>query len=150
MRFIKQQDSLPIKKIVGKSDNLRQKHGPLLPNNIRSIIAGPSNCGKTNLMIGLLGHENGLKFENVYIYSKSLYQLKYQYLQTVLNPIKGIGFYTFPDNHDVIPPEKAKINSVFIFDDVACGQQDNIRAYFSMGRHNDVDSFYLCHIYQSI
>lgn len=30
-----------------------------------------------------------------------------------------------------------------IFDDVACDKQNNIRAYFSMGRHNFIDSFYL-------
>lgn len=43
-----------------------------------------------------------------------------------------------------------KKNSIFIFDDVACGKQDNIRAYFCMGRHNDIDSFYLCQTYSHI
>lgn len=43
-------------------------HGPLFPDTIRCLIVGPSNCGKTNVMISLIEHENGLKFENIYIY----------------------------------------------------------------------------------
>lgn len=150
MRFIKQQVSLPIKNIDIKSEEIKQKHGSLLPNTIRAVVAGPSNCGKTNLMIGLIEHPNGLKFQNIYIYSKSLYQPKYEYLKRIINPISGIGFYTFSENSEVIPPEKAKSNSIFIFDDVTCDKQNNIRSYFCMGRHNDIDSFYLCQTYTHI
>jgi len=31
-----------------------------------------------------------------------------------------------------------------IFDDVACEKQNNIRSDFCMGRHKNIDSFYLC------
>lgn len=151
MRFIKQQLSLPIDNIdVISVRETYKKHGPLLPNTIRGIIAGPSNCGKTNVILSMLTQPNGLKFENIYIYSKSLYQPKYEYLKRVLSPIDGIGYYTFSNNSDVCPVEEAKPNSVFIFDDVACGKQDNIRSYFCMGRHKDIDSFYLCQTYSRI
>ena len=126
------------------------KHSKLLPSTIRSIIAGPSNCGKTNVMLSLLQHPNGLKFQNVYLYSKSLYQPKYVYLAKLLRPIKNLGYYAFSNSETIIPPIKAKPHSVFIFDDVACDKQDVIREYFSMGRHNNIDCFYLCQTYARI
>lgn len=151
MKFVKQQTELPIVNIDFKSENnIKKQHGTLLSDSIRAIIVGPSNCGKTNLMIGLIEHPNGLRFENIYIYSKSLHQPKYKHLEELIRPISGMGYYTFSDNSNVIAPEKAKRNSIFIFDDVACDKQNNIRAYFCMGRHNDVDSFYLCQTYTRI
>lgn len=126
------------------------KHSVLFPLTMRCIIAGPSNCGKTNTMLSLLEHPNGLKFENVYLYSKSLYQPKYVYLKNLLKPIQGIGYYAFSNGENIITPSKAKPNSVFIFDDVACDKQNIIRDYFSMGRHNNIDCFYLCQTYTRI
>lgn len=151
MRFVKQQVTLSVKNAdVMTTCTMNKRHGALLPSSIRGIIVGPSSCGKTNVMISLLEHPNGLQFENVYIYSKSLHQPKYEYLEELIRPISGLGFYTFSNNCDVIPPEEAKPNSIFIFDDVACGKQDNMRSYFCMGRHNEVDSFYLCQTYTHI
>nr|CAI5828270.1 unnamed protein product [Callosobruchus analis] len=37
-------------------------------------------------MISLILHPNGLRFSNGYIYCKSPYQPKYQYLRKVLEP----------------------------------------------------------------
>lgn len=124
------------------------KHSVLFPNSIRAIVCGPSNCGKSNLMLSILLSPNGLKFENVYIYSKSLHQPKYKYLERVLNGI--IGYFPFKENVMIIPPEEALSNSIFIFDDVACDKQDKIREYFSMGRHKNIDSFYLNQSYTRI
>lgn len=150
MRLIKQKVTLPIKNVeISLVDNYR-KHGPLLPSSIRAIICGPSNCGKTNVMISLLTDLNGLRFENIYIYSKSLNQPKYQFLKTVAERLNEIGFYTFAENEDVCNPNQARPNSVFIFDDVACDKQNNIREYFSMGRHKNIDCFYLCQTYSKI
>lgn len=39
-------------------------------------------------MINLIEHVNGLEFENIYVYYKSLYKPKYIYLEKVLKPIK--------------------------------------------------------------
>lgn len=149
MKIVKQNISLN----VDNHDlnlNKFQKHGLLLPSSIRCIIVGPSNCGKTNVMISLLEHENGLKFENVYIFSKSLYQPKYLYLEKLLKPIKDIGYFSFNNSENILDPSEAKSNSVFIFDDVACDNQEKIREYFSMGRHNHIDCFYLCQTYAKI
>jgi ribosome biogenesis GTPase A len=82
MKTIKHKLQLPIinlDKIVCTKDSKQQqrRHSQLLPNTIRCLICGPSNCGKSNVMLSLVFNKNGLKFENIYIYSKSLYQPKY-------------------------------------------------------------------------
>lgn len=126
------------------------RHGELLPNNIRCIISGPSNCGKTNVMFNLLFERNGLHFENIYVFSKSLYQPKYVFLEKVLSEIPMIGYYAFSENEEVPHPNDVKPNSIMIFDDVACEHQNNITNYFTMGRHNNIDVFYLCQTYSRI
>lgn len=152
MKFIKQKITLPMSNVDLKNDKEKnfRKHSKLFPNSIRCIICGPSGVGKTNVIINLLENPNGLKFENVYIYSKSLFQPKYVYIQKVLSSIKGMGCYLFSSNDDVVPIENVKPNSIFIFDDVICDKQNNMRAYFCMGRHKGVDSFYLSQSYAHI
>lgn len=126
------------------------RHGSLLPSSIRCVVCGPSNCGKTNVLISLLESPHGLRFENVYVYSKSLHQPKYRYLEELLESIDGIGYHAFSNNREVVPPGEALPDSVFVFDDVACDKQDTIREYFAMGRHSSVDCFYLCQTYARI
>lgn len=147
MRFVKQALTLPILNLDRETTKRNQRHGVLLPDTIRCIICGPSNCGKTNLLMSLLEDVNGLRFQNVYVYSKSLYQPKYVMLEEMLKPIHGMGYHTFTSNDDVPQPHEIKKNSIMIFDDVACEKHDNIRSYFAMGRHNSVDTFYLTQTY---
>lgn len=136
--------------VAGGGGDAEKRHGPLLPSSIRCIICGPSNCGKSMAMLSLLTHPNGLRFENVYVYSRSLHQPKYEYLERVLKPIRGVGYHAFGENDEIVEPSAAKPNSVFIFDDVSCDNQRPMRLYFSMGRHHGVDSFYLCQSYARI
>ena len=154
MRTVKQKVTLPVMNmdhVVGAGHSIeRRRHGQLLPDSIRALICGPSNCGKSNVMLSLIFDTNGLRFENVYIYSKSLYQPKYEYLQKVLNDIPEISYHPYRENTEIISPEDANPNSIFIFDDVACDKQEKIREYFSMGRHKSVDCFYLCQTYTRI
>lgn len=132
------------------SEEQSKRHGNYLPNNIRCIICGPSNCGKTNVIITLLTHPKGLRFENVYLYSKSLHQSKYQILFEILRRVKGVGFFPFVDNSKIVNYEAIKPNSIFIFDDVICDKQDHIREYFCIGRHKAIDVFYLCQSYTRV
>lgn len=146
MRIVKQPTTLSVRNFdlcTSVSGANVKRHGDLLPNSIRCIICGPSNCGKTNVLLSLLEDPNGLRYENVYIYSKSLEQDKYQYLERILTSIDGMGFYKYSSSEDVIEPADAKPNSIFIFDDVICGKQSSIKSYFCMGRHRGVDCFYL-------
>lgn len=64
--------------------------------------------------------------------------------------VPGIGYFTYENSEDVPSPETAKRNSIMIFDDVACDSQNRMRAYFSMGRHKNVDCFYLAQSYTRI
>lgn len=150
MKLIKQPISLNVKNINFNDSSCQIRHSALLPNTIRCIICGPSNCGKTNVMVSLLLHENGLKFKNLYLYSKTTFQPKYRFLREVLRRVPQIQFNEFNDDKDVIAPNEALTNSVFIFDDVVCEKQINIRNYFSMGRHKQIDCFYLSQTYSKI
>jgi hypothetical protein len=85
------------------------------------------------------------------VFSKSLFQPKYQYLETLLKPIKGMNFFAFNNLENNIPSSsEVKPNSLIIFDDVACDKQNVMREYFCMGRHKNIDCFYLCQTYTKI
>ena len=158
MRFVKQKETFTVNNSLDSlaqflsddKSSVVKKHGPLLPDSIRCIICGPSNCGKTNLVFTLLTDPKGLRFENLYVFSKSLQQPKYLLLSRVMEKIPDIGYFTFENSEDVPNPETAKPNSIMLFDDVACDSQNQMRAYFSMGRHRGVDSFYLTQSYTRV
>lgn len=153
MSFKEQTLKLPvvnIDKMVGDQNHGCKRHGNLLPNSIRAVFCGPSGCGKTNALLSLIMHPNGLKFDNIYIYSKSLNQPKYRFLEELLKPIPGMEYHAFNDREQVICPDEAKPNSLMIFDDIACEKQDSLKSFFCMGRHKLVDSFYLCQSYAQV
>lgn len=131
--------------------NTFQKHGILFGGQSkRGLLVGSSGSGKTNVMLSLLEHPNGLRFENIYLYSKSLYQTKYEYLRILMKPIKEIGYFEYNDGDAVILPKEIKSNSVIIFDYLASCNQSIIKNYFCFGRHRNTDCFYLCQTYTSI
>lgn len=133
-----------------KSSQIK-RHGTLLPNTIRCIIAGPSNCGKTNVLISLIESENGLSFENLYLYSKTLEQDKYIYLEKLIRSVADIGFFKFSASDQVIHPSITRKNSIIIFDDVIGERnQDIIKEFFCLGRHRNIDCFYLTQTYARI
>ena len=147
MKVIQQGLVLPILPTLTTITKRNPKHNNLFPNSVRCIICGPSGSGKSTAVISLLLGENGVKFENLYIFSKSLFQPLYKLLESIIQQIKEIGFYVFTRYEDLVQPEEAKPNSVFIFDDVAWEEQNKILSFFSMGRHRDLDVFYLTQSY---
>lgn len=150
MEFTEQSVKLPVVNFDFGKEKKSKRHGELLPDSIRAVFVGPSNCGKTNSLLALITHPNGVRFQNVYVYSKSLNQPKYQFLRQLLEPLEDIKYFPFSDHESVISPDEALPNSIIIFDDVACEKQDNVRAFFCMGRHKNVDCFYLCQSYAHI
>lgn len=152
MDFKKQSKKLPVLNFDVLTDQTKrvQRHGALLPNSIRAVFCGPSNCGKTNTLLTLLTHPNGLRFDNVYVYSKSLNQPKYKFLKQVIDSLDDIQYFPFSEHDEVVSTDNVLPDSIMIFDDVACEKQNNIRAFFCMGRHKDVDCFYLCQSYTRI
>lgn len=150
MRIEKQPFSVIIKDHDTNVTNFR-KHGSLFEGSCkRGLIIGPSGCGKTNVIISLIEDPNGLRFENIYIYSKSLYQPKYNYLRTLFKPIKEIGYFESDNEEEIISPQEIKKNSMIIFDDIVCCNQNIVKDYFCFGRHKNTDCFYLCQTYSSI
>jgi hypothetical protein len=152
MKFHNQKIQLPILNLDSTcQENQFRKHSGLFGLGCkRGLIVGPSGCGKTNAMISLLLHPNGLRFENIYLYSKSLHQPKYRTLSEILKPMKEIGYYEYDNDKDIISPQEVKPNSILIFDDIVCSNQSIIRDYFTFGRHNNIDCFYLCQTYTKI
>lgn len=147
-----QKHKLAIDKNVFESSDERSIHGPLFPSSIRGLIVGKSGCGKTNLIISLLHHPNGLRYENIYIVSKSLFQTKYEKLKKVFDMVPEVGFYTFTSCNDLDNPENCKRNSIVIFDDISATNEGNekLRKFFSMSRHKGISCFLLCQSYSRI
>jgi hypothetical protein len=126
------------------------RHGLLLPSNVRALISGPSNCGKTNVVISLLIDPNGVKFENVYIYSKTLYQKSYVELEKIFTLIPEIGYFSASSEKDILSVEEVKPNSVVIFDDMPPKDMGKIADYYSRGRHKNLNSFFLTQTYTNV
>lgn len=71
MDLIEQKDKLDVINVDVHVVKKPSRHGPLLPETIRAILVGPSGSGNTNIMYNLITHVNGLKFENIYLFSKT-------------------------------------------------------------------------------
>lgn len=150
-----------------------RNNNPLLPSSIRACIIGKSGCGKTNILINLL-LQDYLDYDNLYIFSKSLHQPLYQViinglqngldkkeiLQSILNQEytvtkkdksenRQISVQCFndpqcvPDPNEIDPAAKTLI----IFDDIMLEKQNKVEDYYTRGRHNNVDCFYISQNY---
>lgn len=154
MDIIQQKEELEINNLdhltVDNNTYTFGKHGPLLPDTVRCIISGPSNVGKTNVAFNLLTHPNGLHFNNVYIFSKSLNQPKYQLLENILSNIPEVSLFKYGANDEIMEPAQAEPFSIFLFDDVSCENHDKIKMYFAMGRHYHIDTIYIGQTYSKI
>ena len=132
MDFVENSTKLPVQNfdVIAEQEKRVKRHGNLLPSTIRAIISGPSDCGKTNSLLALVTHLNRLRFENIYIYSKSLNQAKYKFLQKIINSIDGMQYLPFSNHDEVVSPDDTLPNSIMTFDDIACEKQSNFRAFY--------------------
>ncbi|KAJ8672042.1 hypothetical protein QAD02_003301 [Eretmocerus hayati] len=120
MRFVMQKEGIAVLNLDNCSGGeTKSKHGKLPPCNLRALFIGPSGCGKTNALLSLMFAPNGLAFENIYLYPKSLDQAKYRLLKAVMNELEDMNFYESTNSKEIIDPKDAKPNSLLIFDDVA-------------------------------
>ena len=97
-------------------------------NNNRTLIIGFSKCGKTYLMNHILFQ----KQEPIFIITKSLNQYANIKAQT----------------SDEIQPLNEYENSVVVFDDMLLSKpESNIDLFFTRGRHNNIDTYYISQSY---
>ena len=62
----------------------------------------------------------------------------------------NINYFTFSNNTEIHSLTEVLENSIFIFDEIICDKQNIIKEYFSMGRHRNVDCFYIGRTYLKI
>lgn len=151
-----------------------RNNNKILPKSIRACIIGKSGCGKTNLLMNLLlnkfSNEDYLDYNNLFIFSKSLHQPQYQLLikglqngltkeeilECILNKdykveskdVK-ISVHCF-DNGDMIPDPTEidpNLKTLIIFDDIMLEKQNKVESYYTRGRHNNIDCFYISQNY---
>ena len=113
----------------------------------RMLIFGPSNSGKTNILLHMLNEL--LEFDKVFLFSKNLHQNKYQALlqdfAENINPKVGYQVIEAPGDEifllDELPPDNSKI---VVFDDLVSEKnQDEIIKYFICGRNRNCSVIYL-------
>ena len=126
------------------------RHGAGLPCHVRGLFCGSSGSGKTNALLDLILSPDGLSFKNIYVYSKSLEQPKYKFLEQVLSKIPEVGFYAHSNAETIQDVNDVERESLFIFDDIISSNQDTVKNYFSRGRHYDLDCIYLGQSYAQI
>ena len=59
-----------------KKENSRN-NSPLLPEDIRGLIVGTCNSGKTTLLLNLLLYPGWLDYDHLFVFGRSLHQREY-------------------------------------------------------------------------
>jgi hypothetical protein len=160
---------------------IKRNNNNLFPSNsIRACIIGKSGCGKTVLLMNFLlkkyAYDEYLDYNNLYIFSKSLYQPIYQVLinglknnltkQQIINCFRNQNFKIDKnisnkntiqihchDDPDEIPDPidiNRDLKTLIIFDDIMLEKQNKVESYYTRGRHANVDCFYISQDYIKI
>ena len=58
-----------------------RNNSPLLPEDIRGLIVGKGNCGKTTLLLNLLLNPGWLDYDHLFVFGRSLHQKEYVILK---------------------------------------------------------------------
>lgn len=123
----------------------------VFPNPLRCLIIGSSGSGKTNLLLNFIYNKDGLRFKNLYVFSRSIEQPAYRQLRKrynqVENEIKKTISHFFSTSEELIPLDECEPNSLVVFDDCLLGEQTKIKDYFIRGRHKQISCIYLSQSY---
>lgn len=123
------------------------------PEILRLLIVGPSNCGKTNLLLNLI-HKDWIKFTYLYIFSKTIEQKGYSDLREEYEKYEkeyGFSLAFFNSDMSLIPSfEECEPNSLVVFDDCILEDQSEIKKFFTMGRHKKISCVYLSQAYTMV
>lgn len=116
-----------------------------LPNPIRALFYGSSNSGKTNALLNILLDEKGLRFNRLYLISKSCHQQKYALLKEIMADLPEIEFDCFETEQD-FPPDMKFESCLIIFDDLDYRTKtfsSLLRNSFTRGRHFEISAIVL-------
>ena len=120
----------------------------------RMLICGPSNSGKTNILLHMLYEL--LEFDKIYFFSKNLHQNKYQALfqdfAERIIPKVGYEVIEVPGD-EIIPLEELQVDNqkIVVFDDLVCeSNQNSIINYFINGRHRNCCVIYLTQTFYKV
>ena len=59
----------------------KRNNSPLLPQNLRGLLVGRSNSGKSVLLFNLLLKKDWLDYDNLLVYGNSLFQPEYELIK---------------------------------------------------------------------
>ena len=139
----------------GSSESDYKQGHPCMPADVfRMLICGPSNSGKTNILLHMLYEL--LEFDKIFLFSKNLHQNKYQSLlqdfDEKINP--QVGYEVIEAHGDeIIPLEELPVDNqkIVIFDDLVCEKnQNDIINYFINGRHKNCCVIYLSQTFYKV
>lgn len=162
----------------------KRNNNPLLPRNIRGLIVGKSNCGKTTLLLNLLLRPKWLDYDHLYVFGNTLHQQEYQILKKglevglskmqisnifanqskfdnpKLSPLTALEHYSGEKKGNIKAefyekcasiPDPKELNmddkNLLILDDCFLGPQNKAEAYYTRGRQNNCDTFYISQSY---
>jgi len=121
----------------------------MLPSTIRAIICDPSNCSKNQRSLKLTQESEQRTFRERVCLLEIVATIKESISRKFIYVYRWNRLYVLQQQRRR-STERGAPNFIFIFDDVACDKQDTMKEYFSMGRHANVDCFYLCQTYVRI
>ncbi len=155
----------------------------LLPNSLRALLVGNSNCGKSTIMNTLLLQTGLLDYKNLLVFGNSLHQLEFQIIKAAFEkrlsksqiqvlfqlqkrvneqggPLKVITEFEgeckgditvsfFKNCKDIPDPSTLdeKVKHTILFDDCMTGDQSKICDFYTRGRHNNSNCFYITQSY---
>ena len=134
--------------------NYKQGH-PCMPTDVfRMLICGPSNSGKTNILLNMIYFL--FEFDEIYLFSKNLHQNKYQDLlqdfAVQINPKAGYEVIEAYGD-EIIPLEELPVDNqkIVVFDDLVCeSNQNSIINYFINGRQRNCCVIYLTQTFYKV
>ena len=121
---------MEVKNLAGNESLSKRCNHPLLPKGIRGLITGKCGCGKTTLIVNLLLRPGSLGYNNINIFSKSVFQPEYHILKKAFekllkeaiirlfenqNEITDLGIYPISIVEEMPKEIRDKSDAVFNF-----------------------------------